>query len=167
MFPDFHSSSIHVSKSSDARGGVFCSAGSNHGGLQVGLQIILAEIFTSYFRNIFISYFRNISWFLSLKVPRNCCFKLLLAQWHHQCYLLSRAIWDLQYNLLSLCFRMREMFKPSMAELGLCMYQVIVVAKYRTNIKSGEIMFVDFCWFGPRCKETFIQKLKSVCTKIY
>ena len=157
MFPDFHSSSIHVSKSSDARGGVFCSAGSNHGGLQVGLQIIVAEIF--------ISYFRNISWFLSLKVPRNCCFKLLLAQWHHQCYLLSRAIWDLQYNWL----RMREMFKPSMAELGLCMYQVLtVVAKYRTNIKSGEMIF---CWFlliwFLDVKRRLYKSMKNVCTKIY
>jgi hypothetical protein len=27
-------------------------------------------------------------------------------------------------------YRMREMFKPSMAELGLCMYQVIYIRKF-------------------------------------
>ena len=56
------------------------------------------------------------------------------------------------------------MFKPSMAELGLCMYQVIVVAKYRTNIKSGEMMFVDF-WF-LYVKRHLHKSIKNVCTKI-
>ena len=51
----------------------------------------------------------------------------------HQCHYHHLIIlWMPSLHLF--CKRMREMFKPSMAELGLCMYQVAIIILFHTII---------------------------------
>ena len=65
-------------------------------------------------------------------------------------------------------YRMREMFKPSMAELGLCMYQLdVLVQEHIPDLSAHfQVMALIVIFFPADCeiKKDFLRSKMKICT---